>query len=195
MSDGRIVFLDGPGVYLRPPDEKDIPLFVKWMNDPEVRRFIRNDSPMTFAAEREWYAERHKRMATDPIVVIADKENDKPIGTMGLHGIDHRNGTATTGACIGEKDYWGRGFGFRAKMVLLEYAFHTQNLRKIYSRVFASNGRSRRYSEKCGYSLEATLREDLFLEGKYVDLLVLSVFRKDWEPLWDKFLADNPKPW
>lgn len=195
MSESRIVFLDGPGVYLRPPEEADVILFARWFNDPEVRRFISNVVPMTMPAEREWYEERHKKNATDPVFVIVDKDGDAPIGTMGLHGINHRNGTATTGAMIGEKGYWGKGFGHRAKMTLLKHAFHTLNLRKIYSRVHASNGRSRAYSEKCGYELEATLKEDVFLDGKYVDLHILSVYREKWEPLWDEFLGRHPKPW
>ena len=80
-------------------------------------------------------------------------------------------------------------------MILLKYAFHTLNLRKIYSHVYAFNGRSRAYSEKCGYQLEATLKEDTFIDGKFVDKLILSVYRADWEPLWEKFLEKYPRPW
>ena len=191
----RVVFLNGPGIYLRPPDESDLPHFVRWMNDPEVRIYLQNQTPMMLLAEKEWFGELPKRMKTDVILVLVDKTNDKPVGTFGVHGIDHRNGTATTGACIGEKEYWSKGFGTRAKMLILKHAFHTLNLRKIYSRVFDFNERSQRYSKKCGYIEEAILKEDVFIDGSYHDLHFLSVYRTNWEPLWKKFLDSNSLPW
>jgi len=185
--ENRIVFLDGPGFYFRPPEEADLPLFTRWMNDPEVRIYLgRNFAPMMLNGEKEWFAERHKRMEADPILVLVDKENDKAIGTFGIHGIDFRNGTATSGACIGEKEYWGKGIGTKAKMVLLKHAFHMLNVRKIYSHVFDFNGRSRRYSEKCGYKLEAVLKNHHFRNGKRVDEHILSITVDTWRKLRSK---------
>ena len=40
---------------------------------------------------------------------------------------------------IGESEYWGRGLGTEAKMLLLDYAFNTLNLRRICSQVLAFN--------------------------------------------------------
>lgn len=109
------------------------------------------------------------------------------LGTIGIHGIERENGVATTGAAIGEKDCWGKGYGAEAKMILLEYAFNTLNLRKIYSRVMSINPRSRAYSEKCGYVLEATLPKHHFRQGRCVDEYILAVYADTWRAFWDKF--------
>jgi RimJ/RimL family protein N-acetyltransferase len=110
-----------------------------------------------------------------------------PIGTMGIHGIDYRHGIATTGALIGEPEYWGKGYGSEAKMLLLEYAFNTLNLRKINSEVIAYNERSTQYSLKCGYKIEGRRRLEHFAKGEYWDVIQLAVFREDWQPLWEAF--------
>jgi RimJ/RimL family protein N-acetyltransferase len=144
---------------------------------------------MTTWAEKKWL-ERLAERGNDVMLVIVLKgktlAQDRPIGTMGLHGIDRVNGVATTGAAIGEEDCQGKGYGTEAKMLLLEYAFNTLNIRKVYSRVFSINPRSRAYSEKCGYVLEATLPNSHFRMGRYVDEHILAVYADQWRALWKK---------
>lgn len=189
MEERRIIFIEGNRLYLRPPSKRDVHFFLRWFNDPEVSIFLNSIRPMTETAEEKW-VERLDERRNDIVLVIvlkgASPEADRPIGTMGIHSIEHASGVATTGTAIGEKDCWGKGYGEEAKMLLLNYAFNTLNLRKIYSHVLAINPRSRAYSEKCGYALEATLRKHHFRNGTYVDEYILSVYRDAWQRLWNK---------
>lgn len=188
-SSTRVVFINGKRLYLRPPCKSDLSSFVRWFNDPEVWIFLNRIYPMTEIAEEKWL-ERLDERKNDIVLTIVIKgrtpAQDRPIGTIGIHGIDRDNGVATTGAVIGEKDCWGNGYGTEAKMILLNYAFNTLNLRKIYSRVLAINPRSRAYSEKCGYVLEATLPKAHFRNGCYVDEYILAVYANVWRALWEK---------
>lgn len=144
---------------------------------------------MTESGEEKWLERLAERM-NDIVLVIVLKgrtlAKDRPIGTIGIHGIERENGIATTGAAIGEEDCWRMGYGTEAKMILLDYAFNTLNLRKIYSRVLAINPRSLAYSKKCGYVLEATLPKAHFREGCYVDEYILAVYADAWRALWGK---------
>jgi RimJ/RimL family protein N-acetyltransferase len=185
--DRRIVFLQGKKLYLRPPTKEDIPFFVRWMNDQEITQFLAVYLPITGAGEVEWLDRLQKNNDKDIVLVIVDAKTDKPIGTMGLHRINWKDRTATTGALIGEKSYWGKGYGSEAKMLLLHYAFHSLNLRKICSLVLSFNGRSKAYSEKCGYKVEGVLKEHIFKNGEYWDEIHMAVFKEDWEPLWKEF--------
>lgn len=185
----RVVFIDGKRLYLRPPQKSDLPLFVRWFNDPEVTVFLKRRYPMTESGEEKWFeglAERKNDIVLTVVLKGRTPAQDRPIGNIGIHGIERENGVATTGAVIGEKDCWSKGYGTEAKMLLLEYAFNTLNLRKIYSRVLAINPRSRAYSEKCGYVLEATLPKSHFRQGRYVDEHVLAVYADVWCALWNK---------
>ncbi len=182
---GTIVFLKGKRTTLRPISEKDIPLFLRWINDSEVRQYIATIFPVTENDEREWVASLGKKSDKDVVLMIEVK--GKPIGTMGIHRIDWHTRIGTTGALIGEKGYWGKGYGTDAKMTLLNYAFNTLGLRKVMSSVKAFNTRSLKYSLHCGYVREGCLRKQHFVNGKYWDEIILGLFREEWLPYWEKY--------
>lgn len=179
-----VVFLKGQKTTLRPlRKETDLDKCVRWFNDPDILHFVRRSFPMYYQEESEWFDNHHKKTNAIHLgIEIADSST--LIGVMGLHDISWIDRTATTGACIGEKEYWGKGYGSDAKIALLRYAFLTLNLRKIYSNAFAFNQRSIAYSLKCGYEQEAVLKDDVYSEGEYHDLVILSITR-------DKFLTSQ----
>jgi RimJ/RimL family protein N-acetyltransferase len=142
---------------------------------------------MTPEDELKWFEGLNERKPSDIVFAIVLKESDELIGTMGLHGVDFRNGTAKTGSFIGNKKYWGKGFGTEAKMILLEYAFNTLNLRKICSVVYDYNGRSKRCLEKCGYHEEGILKQHQFRNGSYHDAFQMAVFRDEFFPFWETY--------
>lgn len=189
MSD--TIFGSSNRVVIRPVEKSDMPLLYKWINDPKVTQFLGARYPMTEHDEEKWYEDLSKRKEHNVVFAIVDRENDKPIGSMGVHNIDYVNGTATTGALIGEKEYWGKGFGGEAKMLVLNYAFNKLNLYKIYSDVIAYNERSVKYSLKCGYEVEAVFKNHFLRFGRRWDEVILSIYREQFDPLWEKFCAEH----
>jgi RimJ/RimL family protein N-acetyltransferase len=161
----------------------------RWINDPEVTQFLHSYLPMSEQEELEWVNGLAKKKSEEMIFSIIVE--GKLIGIMGLHRINVKDRTATTGSIIGEKEYWGKGYGTEAKMLLLHYAFNTLNLRKICSAAIAFNERSLRFNRKCGYEIEGTLREQFWRNGQYHDLVQIAVFRDKWLPLWEKFREDR----
>jgi len=182
----KVMFRMGNKVILRPILEEDLPKFFLWMNDPLVSKFLSNPFPLSFEQEKEWFQKYLKE--PDKInLAIVDKETDNLIGSIGIHGINYKSGVGTTGTIIGNRDYWGKGYGTEAKMLFLEFIFHELNLRKIYSEVIGFNERSINYSFRCGYVKEVTLPMDLYKNGQYWDKIILAVYRESWEKLWQEF--------
>lgn len=178
------VFLRGFTTYLRPLELADAPIIYVGINDPENWRFLSSSAvlPKGLGFEEEWIKEKQKLDARNIVLAICLMETHEFIGTMGLHQIDYVNRTAVTGAVIFKEEHRSKGYGMDAKMTLLKHAFDNLNLRLIESRVIAFNGRSTRYSEKCGYQVEATLRQRHEREGGLHDETILSVTRADWLP-------------
>jgi len=114
------------------------------------------------------------------IIFMIVIEDGTPIGTMGIHDINYKDSWCTTSAMIGEKKYWGKGYGTEAKKLLLEYIFNELNLNKVCSDVIAFNKRSRKYLEKTGYVEEGCRRKHIFKDGKHHDLILFAIFREDW---------------
>jgi RimJ/RimL family protein N-acetyltransferase len=173
--------LEGEIVRLRMRRESDIPLFVKWYNDPEVRHWLH----MSEAPEQTAEGERQRWELTrgDPtrISFVIETHDGVPIGNIGLVAIDDVHRRAELGISIGEKAYWSRGFGTDALRVLLRFAFEQMNLHRIELITDADNDRGIRCYEKAGFKREGLLRGKRQRYGQPLDMLVMSVLRGDIE--------------
>ncbi|MBP6866537.1 MAG: GNAT family N-acetyltransferase [Candidatus Pacebacteria bacterium] len=187
----NLFFRKGKLVTLRPVLKEDIEQFMFWMNDPEVTQFLLRTNPVSLKEEEEWFERVSKPNGTSYTLAIIENEGGTLIGSMGINTIDHKHGTAVTGALIGDEKFRNKGYGSEAKMLLLEYAFHELNLRKIYSYVIEYNGRSARYSEKCGYAEESRLPKHYYKKGRYWDQIILAVYRENWEKIAEKFFCNS----
>lgn len=183
----KVVFRTGKLVELRPHDkEKDAQIEQIWMNDPEITQYLMRIHPMTQRQQHEWI-DGHGKSNSDIPLAIVKKDNDELIGSIGLHQIDYINRNAVTGTIIGNKKYWGKGYGTDAKMLLLDFAFNCLDLHIIRSDVLAFNGRSLAYGKKCGYEEVGRLPGWFYRDGERHDEVALVVTREKWLPLWEEY--------
>jgi RimJ/RimL family protein N-acetyltransferase len=179
--------LRGKKVVFRPLDiEKDLERCRQWMNDFETVSFLGKPfKPITREKEKELL---QKIVNDESSAVFAiDTFEGTHIGITSIHNISHFDGTAITGTIIGDKRYWGRGYGTDAKMLLLWYAFKVLNLRRINAQVISFNARSLRCQLKCGYAIEGIKKKEVYKNGRYHDLVVLAVFRQGWFRVWREY--------
>ena len=173
--------LEGEKTRLRPVEEDDLPHFVTWLNDKEVRRWLAMSEmpPLTLESEREWY----QKMREDPRCVIwcIESEEGRPIGDVGLGLIDKTHKRAELGISIGDQALWGRGLGTDAIQRVLRYAFDELALRRVQLYVDEDNLRGIRCYEKCGFVREGLLRGYRLREGKPVNEVVMAVLQDEFE--------------
>lgn len=182
-----IIFRKGPRVHLRPVEKADAPRLRQWLNDPAITQYLARATPLMEIEEEEWIAALHKR-TEDFVLSIVDTQTSTHIGSIGLHSINWRSRTATTGTVIGEKEYHGKGYGTEAKMLLLDFAFNTLDLYAILSRALATNERSINYSKRCGYEVVGRIPNWIRTQhGERVDEVHLIVTQEQWRPLWAEF--------
>ncbi|MGD8823083.1 MAG: GNAT family protein [Anaerolineales bacterium] len=176
----------GRGIRFRAIEHDDLPLFVKWFNDPEVLQGVSLFLPMAMWEEEQWFealADRPPAERPLAIDILNDEDEWIHIGNLGLFAIDERVHMAEAGIAIGEKAYWDQGYGTRAMRLLLKHGFETLNLNRIALRVFAHNQRAIRCYEKVGFVHEGRLRQAHFHEGEYVDILWMSILRHEWDQI------------
>lgn len=185
----QIAFPVGYKVRLRPLTVEDAPACMSWMNNPLVTKFLKRQQLISLAEERAWIEGLAGRQ--DSITLGMETLGDEPklIGSIGLHHINFQHGTAGTGTVIGLPEFWGKGYGTDAKMLLLHNAFVQMGLRKVRSSVYDFNAGSLAYARTCGYEEEGRLIQDLWKNGRLVDKVLLAVFRDQWLPLWDRYCA------
>ena len=120
-------------------------------------------------------------------LAIETKKRGEYIGNISLFSVNNINRVAELGIVIGEKRFWSKGCGTDAAMLLIVYGFNSLNLRKIKWRALAFNERSVKCGKRCGQKQEGILREEIFVNGRYVDVVCLAVFKEDFLPLWEKY--------
>ncbi len=116
----------------------------------------------------------------DYMFAIELKDEKVFIGTIAVYLVNWNNSTCHVGISVGP-DYQEKGYGTDAMKVLLDFIFGYMNVNKVKLQVFSYNKRAVSSYEKCGFHLEGTLREELFRFGKYHDIFVMGLLRKDWE--------------
>lgn len=172
--------------------ETDLQACLVWMNDPEICQYLRQFRPIDAAFEAAWFDTLNTR--TDEFTFAIETLEGEFIGSMGIHEVNWVDRTAVTGAVIGNKDYWGRGYGTDAKLQLLRFAFEHLNMRKLLSRVYSFNERSSAYNLHCGYTLEGRLRQHVYRNGSYHDMLLFGLFREEFAPIWDCYKTHGVVP-
>lgn len=179
----------GERIRFRHAEPADVPCFVSWINDPEVRHGIALYLPFSLQEEQHWLEDNSKRPPEERVLCIEARqtgtksgpESWKLIGSSAFFDIEWRNRSSEFGIMIGEKDYWNRGYGTEAVRLLLRHGFETLNLNRVFLRVFEDNPRAIRAYEKCGFVHEGRQRQAEWRENHYIDVLVMSILREEWQ--------------
>jgi diamine N-acetyltransferase len=172
----------GDRVRLRAVELDDLPRFISWFNDPEVQRGIPLCTPLSTQDEEEWFQENQKRKPEERSLSVDAKVDDewKHIGSCGFIEVDTRVRSAEIGITIGDKDYWDQGFGSDTLRLLLQHAFDTLNLRRLYLRVYGGNPRAIRVYRNLGFQEEGRMRQAHYHAGQYEDVLIMGLLRDEW---------------
>ncbi len=104
------------------------------------------------------------------------------VGYCGLMNLDNPRGIYELGVNIGNPDCWNRGYGREAVALLLHYGFHYLPGRRIELTTHERNPRAISCYASCGFVEEGRLRRSIWIEGEYIDLVLMAVLREEWQP-------------
>jgi RimJ/RimL family protein N-acetyltransferase len=163
-------------------ERKDLPQRVVWINDPEIQKTLNYDYPTSLARTEKWF----DKVVMDPSrrdFSIFALETSECIGFCSLYNIDWLAKKAELSNVIGNRSYWGKGYGSESYRLLVNYGFLELGLNKIYGYQLVHNHAAHRAVEKLGWSRDGLLRQDLYSHGKVSDRYVVSILREEWEKL------------
>lgn len=180
MSRSKINFIDGKKICLRQYEAKDIDVWYNWFNDAEVVRLMDQRRWPNTKEKQKRYLEAMTASRADMQLAVIYKAGDKLIGTVGLHGIDPISRNADISVIIGDKKYWGKGLAKEAVGLLIRHAFSMLNLHKLTAGFVSGNTASQKLFGSFGFKKEALLREQVYLSGKYQDIIRMGLLKKDY---------------
>ena len=174
------VFIEGERICFLPHSSEHINLYIKWINDPKVRKYARDIVPIRVEDAKRWFEPSERGISDYVGFEIWHKEDKKPIGFIGLGSIDWINGSANVGISIGEPAYWNKNIATEATKLLIDYAFNELNLNKLQAGVAIENIGSWSVAEKIGFVFEGIQKHEMYVDGKYVDEKTYRMLKEDW---------------
>lgn len=154
---------------------EDVENKVRWINDPEVNRYLHYEIPLSVEKTRAWFFRKDNESRRDCVI----EYRDKPVGLIGLLAIDMVNQKAEYYISIGEPACFGRGIGTTASRLILQYGFQELGLNKIYLNVDADNEAACRMYDKLGFVREGLFRRELLRRGSLIDRVHYAIFNPD----------------
>ena len=82
-----------------------------------------------------------------------------------------------------ERGHWNAGYGTDATRTMLRFAFAEMGLHRVQLDVVDTNTRAQRVYEKCGFQVEGRAREARFREGRWHDMVLMSVLAHEFMAL------------
>ena len=149
-----------------------------WYNDPEIIALTSDD--MNPLEEEQFRAMIQMDLDNAQSMVFGIRnESDVPIGIGMIRSIDQVHRGCDLHITIGARDHWNRGYGAEAIGLMRDYLFQCLDMHKVISTPFANNGRMVRCLEKCGFQKEGVLRDALWGDGRYIDVVIMGVINSD----------------
>lgn len=167
--------LKGDLVTLRPIEADDYERLAAFSNDIEVELLAGDQPPRP--RSRATVAKHWDDAAERGDLVFAIEADGRLIGSCSLGHVDAVSQTAELGIGIGEREYWGRGYGREAVRLLVDYGFRLRNLRKIWLSVLDDNPRAIRAYEAVGFAEEGRQRAHIWRNGDYVDIVFMGLIK------------------
>lgn len=155
---------------------QDVEKKVHWINDDRNHKFLHYDLPLNLEKTIAWF--ERVQSAEDRIDAVIEVDG-KPVGLIGLLNVDLKNRKTEYYICIGEPSHQHRGVAAQASRLLLNYAFTTMQMNRIYLYTEPENQDARHLFETLGFQLEGCLREDLICGDRKVDRLIYAITRQE----------------
>ena len=172
------VYLSGERVDLRVTEREDVEFLQRARSDPDLRRPLTYTEPRTSEQIVEFYENTVAADNGDANLLVCLPDRDAPIGEANLFRVEDDHA---------EIAYWlvpearGEGYATEAAGLLLDYAFETRGLHKVFARVVAFNEASTGLLKRLGFAEEGRLRDHVYLDGDYQDVLLFGFLREEWQ--------------
>lgn len=157
--------------------------YIQWDHDSEFHR-LADIAPAQLWSEKKLkdFVEKSDEKQGDrnfrfSIRTLAD---DTLIGSTGLRLLRETQGDAWLGIFIGEREYWGKGYGTDAMRLIVGYGFAELNLRRITLGLHAYNEHALKSYQKVGFQLEGRMRGEGLRDGVRYDGLYMGILREEW---------------
>lgn len=181
--------LKGHLIELRPVARHDLEHLYRWANDEQLAdlghgsssAYQNNNPKEDIEAFYDKNLTQQALWDKGRVFIVYTIGTSVPIGKCDYRALNPVTRTAEVGISIGERAYWGQGYGSDVLSTLLKHLFNTLNLERVQMDTWSGNTQALRLYEKAGFVEEGRLRKNEFVQGSYYDTVLLGMLRSEFE--------------
>jgi RimJ/RimL family protein N-acetyltransferase len=168
--------LEGKNVNLRIMEKDDLPLFVEWVNKPEVFGEYNPLHQMSKTEAEKMFENPHEEKS-----FIIEKKDGSKIGFIAHFYVLHVAGRQLEIGYSLVPSERGKGYCTEATQLMVDYLFLSKDTMRIQAQTDPRNVASHKVLEKVGFKKEGTLRKSMFIRGEWRDAYIFSILREEWK--------------
>lgn len=152
----------------------------KWFNDEEITaQMQKHYFPNTRTQQMEFFRNNIENSSTKLQCGIVHKQDNVMIGVISLNNIDYSHRKCDISGIIGEKKYQTLKYIIEALQLLIKHAFDQLNMHKIYGGTIIKEVADM-FVRLLGFKQEGIKRSDVYKSGRYYDVFLLGLLRKEY---------------
>ncbi|MGY3929682.1 spermidine N1-acetyltransferase [Aeromonas encheleia] len=161
---------------LRDIKKEELDLMLAWRNEPKVRSNMYTQHIISQEEHYSWWI--HMQDRKDQVYYMYEFEG-QPCGIAALNNLDLTNRNSAWAFYSAPSA--PRGTGVRMEYLMLEQAFITLKLHKLYCEVLSFNKPVISLHQKFGFEVEGIFLGQHVIDGEYIDIHRLAILKKQWE--------------
>jgi ribosomal-protein-alanine N-acetyltransferase len=142
-----------------------------WLNDQEIVKFNSHGRFPVSKNEIHNYIENSTKNQNQLILAVVYIKSNKHIGNISLQNINWIDRSAEIAFLLGDKSFQGKGIMYEAGKLLIEHAFKSLNLHRVYCGTSSQNIAMQKLALKLGMLPEGVRKQAIFNNGYYYDIL------------------------
>ena len=151
--------------------------YLSWFQDQQVTKY---SSHGKLFKQKKYYEDYLRSISSSNDVLWAICHSvDGHIGNASLQNLSFINRSAEFAILLGDDRHWGRGVAKKVATQLFHHGFFKLNLHSIYCGAASTNDSMCFLAGSLGMLLEGRRKEQLWLEGAWVDILEFGITFED----------------
>lgn len=153
--------------------------YVNWLNNPLVNKYLSCAGKHQTMDSCVAYVQSYRQKKDAVLVGIFLKENAMHIGNMTLSIVDLHNKSAAVGISVGRSECTGKGFAREALCAITIFCFDKLKIHRLWAGINVNNLPSINLFMKCGFKIDALLRESSNINGELQDSYIVSILKRE----------------
>lgn len=185
------ISLETEDLILRPSEWNDIDAFSK-ISSSAIWKYMSYD--LENFSDWEKYISNsisNRKAQSQQEFTIILKSTNQIIGATTISNISELDRKVEIGMTWLSEKYQGKGLNQKVKLVLLSFLFDHLKINKVEFRTRGGNLKSQRALNKIGAIKEGTLRQLIFRNEEYIDVVFYGILISEWEGVKKGLLKTN----